>query len=366
VNANQYELYRDTDSTTAGRTRIASFSNMQTVSYLDSSGAAGTTYYYWLKVRDTAGQFYNSDFAQATTPAPASNANYALGDVIEAEGYDWSHGEVKIENGGTTIGYFNGTDYMAYSGVDFTGVSQLNVRYATPTSNHKIEFRLGSPTGTLIATQVTQSTGSWGNFQDTTLNVNSVPSGTHDLYVVGVGAITSFLANLDSFTLLGNGQQASNSSANTSSNAPEAGQIEYGVSYRIINKTSGKALDVSSFSQEDGAIVHQWDVSGAANQHWYVIENGSGVQLKATHSWRCLDVPAGNTANGVQMQQWGCIGNTNQRFQITSKGSGFFEVRAEASGKCLDYAGDPNVPAKIHQWDCHGGDNQLWQFVKVQ
>ncbi|MEH3087157.1 MAG: RICIN domain-containing protein [Xylophilus ampelinus] len=41
--------------------------------------------------------------------------------------------------------------------------------------------------------------------------------------------------------------------------------------YRIINRNSGKALDVSNVSKDDGATVHQWTWLNGANQWWTLV-----------------------------------------------------------------------------------------------
>jgi hypothetical protein len=38
--------------------------------------------------------------------------------------------------------------------------------------------------------------------------------------------------------------------------------------YRILNRNSGKALDVNGNSTADGANVHQWTYGGGLNQQW--------------------------------------------------------------------------------------------------
>ena len=45
---------------------------------------------------------------------------------------------------------------------------------------------------------------------------------------------------------------------------------QVGSNYRIINRLSGKALDVSGRSVKDNANVLQWRYSGAANQLWSI------------------------------------------------------------------------------------------------
>lgn len=62
INVKHYELYRDTDSDPSGRTRIAILNER---SFYDSTAAAGTTYYYWVKVIDTNNVATNSPLASA-------------------------------------------------------------------------------------------------------------------------------------------------------------------------------------------------------------------------------------------------------------------------------------------------------------
>jgi endoglucanase len=60
------QVYRDTDSDPAGRSRIATVSS-STTSYTDSGATNGTTYWYWIKFGN--GKGYNSNAAAATRVA---------------------------------------------------------------------------------------------------------------------------------------------------------------------------------------------------------------------------------------------------------------------------------------------------------
>ena len=315
INANQYELYRDTDSNPAGRTRIAISSDMSMSRYEDTSVAPATTYYYWVKVRDTANQFFNSDGAEATSASPAPAISLGASASAQGVSLSWS------------VEHINANQFEIYRDTDSTlsGRTRIAIVNDMQVTNY-VDAEAAANTTYYYWLKVRDTAGQFYNseFADAT------------------------------------------TPATASSVEAEMTQVEHGVTYRIVNKASGQVIDVSGKSHDDGAIVHQWDAVGGANQHWVVSANNGAVQLQATHSWKCLDVPGGNSANGVQWQQWSCQNNDNQRLSIASKGNGYFEIRSEKTGKCLDYAYDANAQRKLHQWDCHGGANQQWKFERVQ
>jgi pectate lyase len=95
------EIYRDTDSDPSGRVRIASVGS--STSYTDNSVSNGTTYYYWIKVKDSDGTYYNSDAIKAS-PSGGSNDPYIDASASAGNGsvaLSWSiH---NITNTGTEI-----------------------------------------------------------------------------------------------------------------------------------------------------------------------------------------------------------------------------------------------------------------------
>ncbi|MBK8971270.1 MAG: RICIN domain-containing protein [Hahellaceae bacterium] len=82
-------------------------------------------------------------------------------------------------------------------------------------------------------------------------------------------------------------------------------------------------------------------------------------EISAEHSGKCLDVTEWSTQNGTGLQQWSCDSGANQRFELESQGNGFYRIRSVHSGKCVDVAErSNNNGALIQQWDCHSGSNQ--------
>lgn len=362
VSANQYEVYRDLDAEPAGRVRIASINDMSVSSFVDTDVAADTTYYYWLKVRDSAGAFHNSPLASVQT-APAPTVPTLPEGVLscdESNSVAVNLSQDFAISGGECLKFTSasGADikFSTWSGgqvvVDVTGCQQ---DFVVPSGSHTSLGKTGTVYVYIDPTSTAKSIrgDSWGSASATCGDASNTSSSSVVVSSSSVAASSSSVAS------------SSSSVAQSSSSSAGVTEITLGSNYRIINKMSGKVLDLSGYSTENGARVQQWDYVGGANQHWNISANAHGVQIKPTHSWKCLDVPNGATNNGTRVQQWDCANNNNQRFILTNKGNGYFDIRAESIGRCLDYAQDPNSPAKLHLWDCHGRDNQLWRFEKI-
>jgi hypothetical protein len=115
---------------------------------------------------------------------------------IEAESYAAADGT--IVRGATNIGSLDSGEWVKYGPVDFgAGVSTFTARLAvSDTSAGKtMEIRVGGPTGTLLGTLRTTSTGGWGIYAEQGATITSI-TGVHDLYFVfrgnGVAVIDSF------------------------------------------------------------------------------------------------------------------------------------------------------------------------------
>ncbi|WP_407077248.1 RICIN domain-containing protein [Streptomyces coeruleorubidus] len=71
--------------------------------------------------------------------------------------------------------------------------------------------------------------------------------------------------------------------------------------YVLVNRGSGKALDVSGASTADGAALSQWARHDGANQRFQFVDSGGGYyRLKAQHSGKVLDV---YNFSGASLQQ---------------------------------------------------------------
>ncbi|MGK5530646.1 RICIN domain-containing protein [Streptomyces sp. URMC 129] len=143
-----------------------------------------------------------------------------------------------------------------------------------------------------------------------------------------------------------------------------ASHLGWSVLTPLFARHSGKVLDVSGLSTDNGAPVIQWDWWGGDNQRWFLEAIGDGyVRAVARHSGKVLDVSGLSTDDGAPLVQWDWWGGDNQRFRPEPVGTGFFRLVAKHSGKVVDVSDlSKDNGAQLIQWDWWGGDNQLWRL----
>jgi hypothetical protein len=136
--------------------------------------------------------------------------------------------------------------------------------------------------------------------------------------------------------------------------------------YYIVNRNSGKVLDISGASTIPGGLLIQYTNSGSTNQQWLAVNVGGGyVKLVNRNSDLVLDVTSASTTQGVQIEQWTDNGGTNQQWQLVSSG-GYYTIVNRNSGLLLDVTGGSTAnSAAVIQWAANGGTNQQWSLVTV-
>ncbi|MCX8132097.1 MAG: RICIN domain-containing protein [Clostridia bacterium] len=131
--------------------------------------------------------------------------------------------------------------------------------------------------------------------------------------------------------------------------------------YKIINKRSGKALDVLNASCDAGANIIQWGYGGGDSQKWILEDVGGGYfKIINKGSGKALDVSGGSYDNGGDVIQWGYWGGDNQQWSVQAD-NGYYKIINRRSGKALDVSGGSyDNGGDVIQWDYWGGDNQQW------
>ena len=137
--------------------------------------------------------------------------------------------------------------------------------------------------------------------------------------------------------------------------------------YELINRNSGKALDVCGVSTADGACIQQWARSGGTNQQWQFIDAGDGYyRLRARHSGKVLDVSGASTADGATIHQWSDHGGTNQQFRLVDSPDGYVRLIARHSNKAVEVQNAATDDGgRVVQYTDWGGTNQQWQLIRV-
>ncbi|MEG8274810.1 non-reducing end alpha-L-arabinofuranosidase family hydrolase [Streptomyces sp. AHA2] len=146
-----------------------------------------------------------------------------------------------------------------------------------------------------------------------------------------------------------------------------AATVDPGASYVLINRNSGKALDVHNLATEDGARITQWTRNDQNQQQWQFVDSGGGYyRIKSRHSGKVLDVHNRSTANGGSIVQWTDLNGANQQWRLADSSDGHVRLVSRHSGKALEVQGGSTADnADVVQYDDWGGANQQWQLVKV-
>ncbi|GAB2627777.1 xylosidase [Paractinoplanes abujensis] len=149
--------------------------------------------------------------------------------------------------------------------------------------------------------------------------------------------------------------------------AAEAATVDTSAWYVLVNRTSGKALDVYNLSTADGARITQWARNDGNQQQWQFVDSGGGFyRLKSRHSGKVLDVAGASTANGAAVNQWTDNNATNQQFRLADSDGGYVRLIARHSSKAVEVQNAATTDgANVVQYDDWGGGNQQWQLVRV-
>lgn len=147
----------------------------------------------------------------------------------------------------------------------------------------------------------------------------------------------------------------------------DAATVDSSASYVLVNRNSGKALDVYNMATGDGARITQWTRNDQNQQQWKFVDSGDGYyRIKSVLSGKVLDVYNWSTANGGSIVQWTDLNATNQQWKLADSSDGYVRLISRHSNKALEVQGASTADnANVVQYDDWGGTNQQWQLVKV-
>ncbi|MBB5114622.1 beta-xylosidase [Micromonospora echinospora] len=146
-----------------------------------------------------------------------------------------------------------------------------------------------------------------------------------------------------------------------------AATVDISAYYVLVNRNSGKALDLYNQATNDGARITQWTRNDGAWQQWQFVDSGGGYyRLRSRHSGKVLDVTGASTANGAAVVQWTDHGGNNQQFRLADSDSGYVRLINRNSNKVMEVQNASTADGgNIVQYDDWNGANQQWQLVRV-
>lgn len=132
--------------------------------------------------------------------------------------------------------------------------------------------------------------------------------------------------------------------------------------FRFTNRVTGKVLNVADCGTGSGANVQQWAWLNNNCQQWRLQPVGSPA-IAATQSGRVADVTNCASANGTNIRQWEWAGSACQRWTFTHTDNGYYQLRpTSAANSCMVVAGGSTADgANVEQNACSGNHSQ-WRL----
>lgn len=154
-------------------------------------------------------------------------------------------------------------------------------------------------------------------------------------------------------------------------------ELDYLVNKRVYikNAYTGKYLDVSGGSIENGTNVQQYEFNGTNAQKWGLYSYGDGnytivseLNSDGTHYNRVLDVSNGLNGENINVQLWENNGSDAQKFSICKTNYSTYVIFTKVSNydKCVQLDGFPcNNGANVDQYSWVATANQCWILEPV-
>jgi GH43 family beta-xylosidase len=138
--------------------------------------------------------------------------------------------------------------------------------------------------------------------------------------------------------------------------------------YRIVNRNSGKCLEVAGGSSADGANIQQWTCNNGTNQRWRLEDLADDTsRLVNVATGKAADVANCGTADGADIRQWAWLNNNCQRFRLVlSATGGWVRLVNVNSGRVADVANCGTADGTdVRQWAWLNNNCQQWSLQPV-
>ncbi len=143
--------------------------------------------------------------------------------------------------------------------------------------------------------------------------------------------------------------------------------------YLLVNRNSGKVIEVAGGSTGSGVNIRQNASIGVAYQQWNVVPVDSKIGgdfsyflITAAHSGKSMDVLNWSLSNNTNIIVYDLAKGTNQQWYLEYVEDGWFRIRSRFSSKCLDVYNSSTANAiNIVQNDPKDSKSQQWRLVPV-
>ncbi|MER8011902.1 RICIN domain-containing protein [Streptomyces sp. NPDC094149] len=140
-----------------------------------------------------------------------------------------------------------------------------------------------------------------------------------------------------------------------------------GTVYRIVNRKSGKVVDVFNFGTANGTNIQQWPWLNNTAQKWTFASTGDGYyEIKNVNSGKLMEVAGLSRVDGGNVAIYAGDDVPQQHWAVTPTGDGYYYLTNRFSGLSLNVdAGSTADGANIDQLTYTRAPEQQWQIIAL-
>ena len=159
-----------------------------------------------------------------------------------------------------------------------------------------------------------------------------------------------------------NNNNYSNNNNNNYSGQNSGAIFDSSKTYKLINKNSGRAIDVNGNRRDNGTNIIQYTYKGSNNQRWKIERQANGYYIiKNVSTGKVLTVQDDATWDGANVWQWDYYGSQSQEWSFKAARNNTYKIVNRRSGKCLNVSwGSKDNCANIEQYKDVDSDGQLF------
>ncbi|MES2733494.1 MAG: carbohydrate-binding protein [Bacteroidota bacterium] len=303
------------------------------------------------------------------TPFPGPNAA-AIPGTVEAENFDNGgesiayHDSEEANQGGVgsrlgpdvftcvssegtnALGWINNGEWMEYT-VNAASAGSFNINARVASVFNTGVFHLEWDGVNISGNIAVPNTGDWQTWQSVTKTV-TLTAGQHILRVFADAG--NF--NLNKITFSQGGNEP----------FPVSGSV-----YRLVNRQSGKVLDVNECALTNGMKVQQWTWLGGNCQRWKFTATDNGYfKITAQHSNQALEIGSALTTDGAKANQWPSNDCFCQQWKVEATSGGFYKLTARHSTQVLEVGSALMTDgAQVNQFPWNTAACQQWAIEPI-
>lgn len=246
--------------------------------------------------------------------------------------------------GGHNVGWISSGEWIEYTTlIRDAGLYTLSLRVASPAATNSVRVRLAGVD--LTGAWSFDGTGANQTWTTVSKTVSLVP-GQQRLRVEALSAGFNF---------------------NWLEIAPASTGLLSNGTYRILARSSGKAVGLVGGANANGTKLEQLGYTAANYQRWvFTHRNANQYTVTSVNGGRGIDEAAGNSLSGDTLSTWGVSGSGSpgQRWIPTVTDSGYYKLINARTGLSMDItAGSTADGARIQMWEYAGATNQQWAIT---